>query len=943
MYRKKLMTSAAGAVCALALSAGSANAQSADGNVLHPLYGDISPFYGDISPFYGDISPFWGDISPFWGDISPFYGDISPFWGDISPFDGDISPFYGDIAPFWGDISPFMRELQTLPSGSDPDRALDELYQRSRDFWRDAVEAQTGATFDEFAEDVFSRYGLSLYDGGDAFAALSDVDRARFLFDWYDGLMAFSGRDHVDHWMRTANWSPTLAQSSGGGRGVVIGLLDAVSSDADVLASQVDAPWWVWTGEGSTATVGGHGAAVASLLVADHDGRGIMGLAPHASVALDNPYDESGTTNWNEVADGVRIVHGSGASVINLSLGIPGYAFHPDWSAFYQRWVVAGVVRNDLGAMADALQQPRTTYQPVFVHAAGNDGAAQSANINWDFTLNPSFIVVGSVGPTGQISQFSNTPGTACLMNNGVCQEPLMNRFIVAPGEWILTSDGEGGVTRQSGTSFAAPMVTGAVALLHGHWPWLRNHARESADIILMTARDLGAPGVDPVYGRGMLDIAASQAPINMANLYQRQADGTRVNLTTSGTGGELLGIQDGYVTVFEDVGATYRDFRMPLTSGLSTVNSAPVLESSALARSLDTATSSTTTTSTSTRKKRRFADDFSAQVANPWGFDMRMSLSALEAGTFVRDGELPYAIDMMLAGDNVTLFAGRGQGALALDSRSGFGASSYTLDGGGANPILGLASGGGYVAAEVPLGGGLSLAAGFTRREAQVYEADFVTGEERPMFEEFAPYRSAAAHALLRQTITDGFSVSASYTYLREENGMLGMQSANPDDFAAGTETDAATFGLEWAANDRFGLSLSATYGRMREGGSQSLAISEEGADVSAFEVAFDFNGVFGRNDFAQLRLAQPMRVESGSLDVTSIDVVDRETGELGAVTQRVQLGGGGRQYFVEGAYATPLFEGQGEVGMFVRLDASEAGVEPMEEVVGARFNLNF
>ncbi len=939
MYRKKLMTGVAGAACALALSAGSAAAQDAQPNVLQPYAGRISPFYGRISPFAGDVNPFWGRISPFAGRISPFSGDLSAFWGPLGSSAGRISPFYGDIGPFWGDVGPAMEELRATWSSVDTDAAaadvlrgqFQNLITRSESFWGAAVQDQTGQSFrDGFASDVFARYGLDPNDAS-TFTGFSDVDRAGFLFSWYDGLMGFSGRDHVDHWMATANWTPALTQSAGGGQGVVIGVVDFTVSPDSVNMDEV--LWW----RGETLTGFSHGDAVASLLTAPHDGQGIMGIAPNATVAAFNPFDETGTASWDMLAAGVNSAYMAGASVINMSLGVPGYALHPEWGAFYSRPSVTGTTTNWIYSISSSFSATATqhNFSPVFVHAAGNDGAAQTQNIDWNFSTNASVIVVGSVGPSGAISPFSNTPGTACLMNNGVCQERLMNRFIVAPGEWILTSDGQDGVMRQSGTSFAAPLVSGAVALLQGRWGWLKNYPRETADVLFMTAHDLGAPGVDPVYGRGLLDIAASQAPISMTSLYQRTADGQRVALTTSGDGGALLGVVDGYVTVFEDVGATYRDFRMPLSANLSTVNSAPTTSL------LSTTSTSPTTTS---RKKKRFADDFSTQVENPFGWDMRVNLSPLPAGEFVRDGDLPYAFDMMLTGENgLSLFAGRGYGALALAGQPGFEASSYAADMGGANPILGFASGGGYVAAEVPLGAGFSLSAGVTQRQSQAFEADFISGEERPTFEGFAPYRSAAAHALLRKTMGEGFSVSAAYTYLREDNGLLGLQSINPDDLAAGTQTDAATFGADWAPNERFSLALSATFGHVRAGADQSLAVSDEGVDVSAFEAALDFNGVFGANDHARLRIGQPLHVEGGSLDVTTIDVVDRDTGAFGAVTQRVQLGGAERPYFVEGAYAAPIFGGQGEIAAVARIDASGAAGEPAQQMVGGRFSLNF
>jgi hypothetical protein len=54
-----------------------------------------------------------------------------------------------------------------------------------------------------------------------------------------------------------------------------------------------------------------------------------------------------------------------------------------------------------------------------------------------------------------------------------------------------------------SGTSMAAPHVTGALGLLIERFPYLDN--AQVRDVLLTTATDLGAAGVDDVYGWGMV------------------------------------------------------------------------------------------------------------------------------------------------------------------------------------------------------------------------------------------------------------------------------------------------------------------------------------------------------------------------------------------------------------------------------------------------------
>lgn len=584
MLRSRLLYTAALALFLTPTNLTLAQAEESETR-LGPYYGRISPFYGQISPFEGDIDPFWGRISPFedgsvepfWGRISPFEGDIESFWGRISPFEGgEVEPFWGRISPFWGRISPFMGDLQANwgrispfdDTNPDDHQALLEqiqyLIDESRAFWEDQILAQTGQSFEEaFLNDLLKEFGIDL-DDPSSLDGMTAAERAAFQFAWYDGLMSFSGQDHVDHWMETANWSPALTQMQGMGADTVIGLIDfALTKDEDLLDN-------VFYFDGDRDPAEGHGGAVASLLVADHDGDGLMGIAPHAQVAMYNPFDADGTASWDSVAAGIYAVTRAGASVVNLSLGVSGSLFDQEWADLYRRPEIVNVIDST-----------------IFIHAAGNDGVVQSNDLEWALEHDPNLILVGSVGPSGQISAFSNTPGDACFLNkNGQkCESYLRDRFIVAPGEWILVTDGQGGVTRASGTSFAAPMVTGAIALLHDRWTWLTQYPEETVNIIFETADDLGAPGVDDVYGHGLLNIAASQSPLDFNLLYQLGEDkhgrATKNYLTgfNSNHYGQYLGAEENYITVLEDVGATYRDFLIPLDELLNdtgvTVNGA--------------------------------------------------------------------------------------------------------------------------------------------------------------------------------------------------------------------------------------------------------------------------------------------------------------------------------------------------------------------------------
>ena len=241
------------------------------------------------------------------------------------------------------------------------------------------------------------------------------------------------------------------------------------------------------------------------------------------------------------------------ARVINLSLGVSGTTFSQEWSSVFELSHVA-----------------KRSEEALFVFAAGNDGYTQDFDVDWTGVGDVSnLIVVGSVDPASNISFFSNRPGEACFTVDGACQEGyrLMDRFLVAPGELILVSDGNGGVMRQSGTSFAAPLVSGAAALVQGRWGWIA--PRDVADVLLETARDLGDPGTDAVYGRGMLDIGAAMSPLDPDDLYLVTAGMARHDIGQVKFKSRQLNFfspDENSVVLFEDLNDTFRDFVIALS-----------------------------------------------------------------------------------------------------------------------------------------------------------------------------------------------------------------------------------------------------------------------------------------------------------------------------------------------------------------------------------------
>jgi subtilisin family serine protease len=117
--------------------------------------------------------------------------------------------------------------------------------------------------------------------------------------------------------------------------------------------------------------------------------------------------------------------------------------------------------------------------------SAGNEGLDKSANPDWT-----SFLIVGATDASNARASFSNYG---------------LPTDLVAPGVSILTTNMGGGYVNVSGTSFSAPLVSGAVAWMVSINPQLTPMQ------IVQTVSSTSTPiGSQLEYGYGMVNVGAA-------------------------------------------------------------------------------------------------------------------------------------------------------------------------------------------------------------------------------------------------------------------------------------------------------------------------------------------------------------------------------------------------------------------------------------------------
>lgn len=274
------------------------------------------------------------------------------------------------------------------------------------------------------------------------------------------------------------------------GGGITIAILDTgVDASHPDLAANLVPGRNIFDNNTDTSDVQGHGTSVAGAAAAvGNNGAGSAGVAWGAKIM---PVRISGLDGWayfSTIAQGLTWAADNGARVANISYGVSG-------SAAVQS--AANYLRSKGG---------------VVVAAAGNSGVQEA------IAAHDSMLSISATNSSDTRPSWSSFGAYVDL---------------AAPGVSIYAPTRGGGYANVSGTSFAAPITAGAVALMLSANPKLTPADIDS--LLKATAVDLGDAGYDLYYGYGRINAARAVAEAASKTAGDTQAPTVRISSPAGG------------------------------------------------------------------------------------------------------------------------------------------------------------------------------------------------------------------------------------------------------------------------------------------------------------------------------------------------------------------------------------------------------------------------
>lgn len=218
----------------------------------------------------------------------------------------------------------------------------------------------------------------------------------------------------------------------------------------------------------------GHGTHVAGIISGKKNSSGIIGMAPNVELYAIKAMDREGIGTTAQVTEGVKWAIQNDIDILNLSISISVYDRPLELmlqEAYKQGMLIVSAAGNEGGAAGEDTITYPGKFPSVIAVGAVNNNLTREAN--------------SSVGPAMEIA----APGTG-----------IYSSYPKELDIWDAKNDGFVSLT---GTSMAAPHITGVLALYKEQHPALANV--KLREILQSTVRDLGTAGRDQTFGYGLV------------------------------------------------------------------------------------------------------------------------------------------------------------------------------------------------------------------------------------------------------------------------------------------------------------------------------------------------------------------------------------------------------------------------------------------------------
>ncbi|MFU0827601.1 MAG: Intracellular alkaline serine proteinase [Lachnoclostridium sp.] len=279
--------------------------------------------------------------------------------------------------------------------------------------------------------------------------------------------------------------APSIWEKSKRGEGIVIAVIDTgcQTDHPDLKDRIIGGKNFTKEFKGDPnnySDTNGHGTHVAGIIAAVQNNQGVMGVAPNAKLLILKVLGKSGEGNYQSIIDAINYAikwrgpNKEKVRIINMSLG--GNADIPKLHD-----AVIRAVKNNI----------------LVISASGNNGDNdyKTDEFNYPAAYNEA-ISVGAIDFLKRITKYSNS-------NNNI--------DLVAPGNDIISTYLDGKYAKLSGTSMAAPHVSGAAALIINMCEAEFGRTLTEAEIYAQLIKRTTTLGLDKRNeGNGMLDLSKS-------------------------------------------------------------------------------------------------------------------------------------------------------------------------------------------------------------------------------------------------------------------------------------------------------------------------------------------------------------------------------------------------------------------------------------------------